>query len=78
MFSDNFISDHFDVRTRVHMEMALERVCEGRWGGESHALRRAVAESIIRCAANGRTAFGQLVDAGERALIQLQPDKKSA
>lgn len=78
MTSDDFISDHFDVRARVHMERALEQVCEGRSGGDSHALRRAVAESIIRCAASGRTAHGQLVEAGERALIQLQPEKKSA
>ena len=54
--------------TLIRMDKALERVCRGRPGGESHELRKLVAESILLSARGGRTAFGQLTEAGERAL----------
>jgi hypothetical protein len=72
------ISEHFDFRTRTNMEMALERVCRGRPDGESHGFRRHLAEKIVRCAMSGRTSIGQLVEAAERAVIQMGPDRKSA
>ena len=62
------IADGFDFRTLIRMDKALERVCRGRPGGESHELRKLVAESILLSARGGRTAFGQLTEAGERAL----------
>ncbi len=63
------ISEHFDTRTRINMKLALDRVCRHRPGGEDHGFRSSVAENIIRCALTGRTGIGQLVDAGERAMI---------
>jgi hypothetical protein len=72
------IIDHFDGRTRVHMEMALERVCRGRPAGENHAFRRLLAERIIRAAAEGKTSVSQLADAAERALIQMRVERKLA
>ena len=72
------ISDHFDTRTRNNMEMALERVCRGRPDGESHGFRRLLAEKIVRSAMSGRTGIGQLVEAAERAVIQMRPERKSA
>ncbi len=72
------ISDHFDDRTRNRMEMALERVCAGRPDGQSHDFRRLLAERIMRAAAEGKTSLGQLVDAAERGVIQIGPERKSA
>jgi hypothetical protein len=72
------IIDHFDARTRIHMEMALERVCRGRPDCESHSFRRLLAERIIRCATEGKTGVGQLVAAAERAVIHMRSERKSA
>ena len=74
----HMIFNHFDARTRVHMEMALERVCRGRPEGQRHGFRRLLAERIIRAAAEGRTSVGQLAEAAERALIQMRSERKSA
>ncbi|OAF02382.1 hypothetical protein AYJ54_26965 [Bradyrhizobium centrolobii] len=72
------IGEHFDTRTRINMELALDRICRNRPDGESHDFRRAIAENIIRCALTGRTRLGQLVDAGERAVVQMRTERKSA
>ena len=72
------ISEHFDTRTRINMKLALERVCRERLRGEDHGFRRSVAENIIRCAHAGRTGIGQLVDAGERAVIRTQVERAPA
>ena len=72
------ILDKFDRRTLVHMEVALDRICRDRPNGDSHAFRRSVAESIVRCAASGRTAVGQLMEAGERSLTHVRPERQSA
>jgi hypothetical protein len=72
------IGEHFDVRTRINMKLALDRICRNRPEGENHGFRRAVAENIIRCALRGRTGISQLVDAGERAVVQTCGDRHSA
>ena len=72
------ISEHFDTRTRINMKLALDRVCRNRPGGEDHGFRRTVAENIIRCAFAGRTGIGQLVDAGERAMITTRGEREPA
>ena len=72
------ISEHFDTRTRINMKLALDRVCRHRPSGEDHGFRRSVAENIIRCALAGRTGIGQLVDAGERAMIRTRAERESA
>jgi hypothetical protein len=72
------IGEHFDIRTRIKMKLALDRICRNRPEGENHRFRRAVAENIIRCALKGRTGIGQLVDAGERAVVQTCDDRPPA
>ena len=72
------IGEHFDTRTRINMKLALDRICRERPAGEDHGFRRSVAESIIRCALTGRTGIGQLVDAGERAVIKTGSPRHSA
>ncbi|MBW7968726.1 hypothetical protein [Bradyrhizobium sp. BR 10289] len=72
------ISEHFDIRTRINMKLALDRVCRNRSRGDDLGLRRLVAENIIRSALAGRTGIGQLVDAGERAVIRTQAERESA
>ncbi|GGI25605.1 hypothetical protein [Bradyrhizobium guangdongense] len=72
------ISEHFDIRTRINMKLALDRVCRNRPDGADHRFRKSVAENIIRCALNGRTGIGQLVDAGERAMIRTRGERTPA
>lgn len=72
------ISDHFDARTRINMETALDRLCRGRPDGESHGFRRQLAERIIGSAMSGRTSVGHFVEAAERAVIQMRTEKQSA
>lgn len=72
------ISEHFDIRTRINMKLALDRVCRNRADGEDHGFRKSVAENIIRCALTGRTGIGELVDAGERAMIRTRTQREPA
>ncbi|MCP1761709.1 MULTISPECIES: hypothetical protein [Bradyrhizobium] len=63
--------ERFDRRTLATMNLALDRVCENVPYGEDHVVRKRVAEQIIKCATSGKTALGELTDAGQRALISL-------
>ncbi|MCK1419570.1 hypothetical protein IVA98_05340 [Bradyrhizobium sp. 160] len=72
------ISEHFDTRTRINMKLALDRICRGRPDGEDYGFRRSVAENIVRCALMGRTGIGQLVDAGERAVVRTRSERTPA
>ncbi len=65
------IADSFDRRTMAVMEVALDRVCEGRPDGQRHEFRCLVAQAIIRCAKRGGTSLGALTEAGEHALLRL-------
>lgn len=62
------IEGAFDQRTLANMQVALERVCERAPGGESHAVRKRIAEHILKCARDGRTTLGELTAAGQRGL----------
>ena len=72
------ISEHFDTRTRINMKLALDRICRNRPSGDDRGFRKSVAENIVRCALTGRTGIGQLVDAGERAVIRTRAKRTSA
>ena len=54
------IEGSFDARTLAYMNVALHRVCEHAPLGEQHDVRERVAQGIIRCTKNGRTALGAL------------------
>ena len=74
------IEGSFDARTLAYMNVALDRVCEHTPLGEQHDVRERVAQGIIGCAKSGRTTLGALIEAGERALVRMIPErpKKSA
>jgi hypothetical protein len=71
------IREHFDTRTRINMKLALDRICRTRPDGADRCFRKSVAENIIRCALTGRTGIGQLVDAGERAVVRTRSGRES-
>ena len=60
----------FDSRTFANMQIALDRVCETAEHGESHAVRKRIAEHIIQCARAGKTTLGELTAAGQRGLVR--------
>jgi hypothetical protein len=72
-----FIEGAFDSRTFANMQVALERVCETALHGERHAVRKRVAEHILRCARDGGTTLGELTAAGQRAL-QVGNDREAS
>jgi hypothetical protein len=55
------IEGAFNSRTVANMVAALERVCRDTPLGEQHDVRKRVAEGILRCAKNGRTTLGALL-----------------
>ena len=70
------IEGNFDARTFANMNMALDQVCARRPDGESHKVRKLVAQRIIRCAKSGKTSLEELMEAGESAL--MHPPRKSS
>jgi hypothetical protein len=64
------IASHYDRRTMVAMEAALEQVCACWPNGGTHQLRKRVARSIIRCAQTGNINLDALIEAGARGLAQ--------
>ncbi|QOZ73157.1 hypothetical protein [Bradyrhizobium arachidis] len=73
------ILESFDRRTLANMEAALDRICEGRPDREDHELRAFIAESLVRCAKQGKTSIGALTAAGEAALAGRSiADRKQA
>ena len=65
------IVECFDHRTMAAMEVALEKACACWPNGGQHNLRKRVAQSIIQCAKTGSTSLDALIEAGERAIVQL-------
>ena len=63
--------ERFDRRTMAAMEIALEKACACWPNGGQHNLRKRVAQSIIQCAKTGSTSLDALIEAGERAIVQL-------
>jgi len=70
------IVERFDRRTMAAMEIALEKACACWPNGGQHNLRKRVAQSIIQCAKTGSTSLDVLVEAGERAIVQLPQSSK--
>jgi hypothetical protein len=64
------IFDSFGGRAQANMEVALDRICNGRPDGQSHELRAFIGESLIECARKGHTTLGALTQAGEAALAR--------
>ena len=72
------IVERFDRRTMAAMEVALEKAC-ARWPtGGKHNPRKRVAQCIIRCAKTGSTSLGALIEAGERAIVQLPQSSRGS
>ena len=71
------ILESFDRRTLANMEVARERVCEGRPDCADHELRAYIADSLIVCARKGQTTIGALTEAGEAALAAGQSQTRS-
>jgi hypothetical protein len=63
------IEGNFDPRTMANMVVALDRICDENPRGGQHQLRKKVAREILKCARRGKTTLGELVAAGQRALI---------
>lgn len=69
------IEESFDRRTLANMEVALERVCAKAPGGDTHEVRKRVADAILQCARKGKRTLGALTEAGERVRIARRPVK---
>ena len=72
------IVERFDRRTMAAMEIALEKACACWPNGGQHNLRKRVAQSIIRCAKTGSTSLDALIEAGERAIVQLSQSSRGS
>ena len=72
------IVERFDRRTMAAMEIALEKACACWPNGGQHNLRKRVAQSIIQCAKTGSTSLDALIEAGERAIVQLPQSSRGS
>ena len=70
--------ERFDRRTMAAMEIALEKACACWPNGGQHNLRKRVAQSIIQCAKTGSTSLDALIEAGERAIVQLPQSSRGS
>jgi hypothetical protein len=67
------ITESFDRKTLVAMEMALERACQGLGSArEQHEARRHIASRILECALRGERTLGGLTEAGRVAALQAR------
>ena len=64
------ISEAFDSRTLAKMVLALERACETATNGETHSVRKRIANQIIKSASSGKTTLEELMAAGQRAVAR--------
>ena len=72
------VTECFDRRTMAAMEVALEKACACWPNGGQHNPRKRVAKRIIQCAKAGSTSLGALIEAGERAIVQLPQSSKGS
>ena len=72
------IVECFDRRTMAAMEVALEKACACWPNGGQHNLRKRVARSIIQCAKTGSIGLDALIEAGERAIVQLRQSTRGS
>ncbi len=64
--------DEFDERTRSHIEMVLEEVCDRLPHGGDHETRKHVAERLIDAARSGKTCRDDLLPIALRALMNVR------
>jgi len=65
------ITESFDRKTLVAMEMALDRACEFLGVGSDHQeARRHVASRILECALRGERTLDGLTEAGRIVALQ--------
>ena len=67
-----------DDRTKAKLDFALEEACRGLPYGGDHALRKKVAEKLLRAARKGNTTLDGLSVVARSALIEVTNEKKSA
>ena len=72
------IVECFDRRTMAAMEVALEKACACWPNGGQHNLRKRLAQNIIQCAKTGSTSLDALIEAGERAIVQLRQSTRGS
>jgi hypothetical protein len=65
------ITDRFDSKTMLIMEMALEQACRLLPTGEAHSARRYVASRILECVENGDETLDGLTEAASAAARDL-------
>ena len=71
----DMIDENFDRRTLANMEVALDRVCAKTPGGDTHEVRKRVADAILQCARSGKKTLGALTEAGDRVRVARRPAK---
>ena len=62
-------------RTRANMDVALEEVCRALPNGGEHAVRKRVAQELLRSAQEGKTTLGDLSFVARTALAELTKRK---
>jgi hypothetical protein len=62
-------------RTKANMDVALEEACRSLPHGGDHALRKRVAERLLRNAQNGKATLGELSVVARTALAELTKRK---
>jgi hypothetical protein len=66
------ITESFDRKTLVAMEIALDRACESLgFAKERHDARSHIATKILECALQGDRTLGGLTEAGRVAAMQM-------
>ncbi len=67
-----------DQRTKTYLDVALEEACRSLPHGGSHAVRKKVAEALLRNARKGNTTLEGLSAVAQTALIEATRAKESA
>lgn len=67
-----------DQRTRTALDVALEEACRALPHGGSHAVRKRIAEALLRNARKGNTTLEGLSAVARTALIEATKPRKSA
>jgi sirohydrochlorin ferrochelatase len=62
-------------RTKANMDVALEEACRTLPHGGDHALRKKVAQKLLRGAQEGKTTLGEFSAVARMALAELSKRK---
>jgi hypothetical protein len=66
------ITESFDRKTLVAMEIALDRACESLgFAKEQHEAQSHIATKILECALHGDRSLGGLTEAGRTAALEM-------